>query len=176
MSLPILTGARDWPSVLLARVADLEADPADIDRAEGLGAWKAYRDAVSDLSPDAVIRIVSESGLRGRGGGAYPAGRKWRDCASAAERGGSSSRTASRRTLAPRWTARSWSADPHAVIEGAAIAAWAVRAEEVIVVVRASAVTAAERLRAAIAAAVERGYIGDAPAVTGRPLRVRCAS
>ena len=62
--------------------------------------------------------------------------------------------------------------DPHAVIEGVAIAAWAVRAEEAIVVVRASAVTAAERLRAAIAAAEERGYIGDAPAVTGRPLRV----
>ena len=172
MSLPILTGARDWPSVLLARVADLEAAPADIDRAEGLGAWKAYRDAVSDLSPDAVIRIVSESGLRGRGGGAYPAGRKWRDCASAPERrrvvvaNGFEADPGAQvdRTLMER--------DPHAVIEGAAIAAWAVRAEEVIVVVRASAVTAAERLRAAIAAAVERGYVGDAPAVTGRPLRV----
>jgi NADH-quinone oxidoreductase subunit F len=172
MSLPILAGARDWPSVLLARVADLEAEPASIERAEGLGAWKAYRDAVSDLSPDAVIRIVSESGLRGRGGGAYPSGRKWRDCASQPERrryvvaNGFEADPGAQadRTLMER--------DPHAVIEGLAIAAWAVRAEEAIVVVRASALTAAERLRAAIAAAEERGYIGAAPEVTGRALRV----
>jgi NADH-quinone oxidoreductase subunit F len=86
MSLPILAAARDWPSILLARASELESDPADIARAEGLGAWKAYRDAVSDLSPDAIIRIVSESGLRGRGGGGFPAGRKWRDTATATER------------------------------------------------------------------------------------------
>jgi NADH:ubiquinone oxidoreductase subunit F (NADH-binding) len=172
MSLPILAAARDWPSVLLARVADLEADPADIELATSLGAWKAYRDAVSDLSPDAVIRIVTESGLRGRGGAGYPAGRKWRDCATATERrrvvvaNGFEADPGAQvdRTLMER--------DPHAVIEGLAIAAWAVRAEEAIVVVRSSAVTAAERLRAAIAAAEVRGYIGADPSVTGRPLRV----
>ena len=172
MSLPLLAAARDWPSILLARAADLESDPTDIERATSLGAWKAYRDAVSDLSPDAVIRIITESGLRGRGGGGFPACRKWRDTATATERrrvvvaNGFEADPGAQvdRTLMER--------DPHAVIEGLAIAAWAVRAEEAIVVVRASATTAAERLRAAIAAADERGYVGTAPAVTGRPLTV----
>jgi len=62
--------------------------------------------------------------------------------------------------------------DPHAVVEGVAIAAWAVRAEAAIIAVRASARTAAARLRRAIAEAEARGYIGPEAAATGRPLRI----
>ena len=62
--------------------------------------------------------------------------------------------------------------DPHAVVEGVAIAAWAVRAECAIIVVRTVCGTAAARLREAIAAAESRGYIGAEAAETGRPLRI----
>ena len=170
MSLPILTGAPDWPSVLLARAA--EAEVADIDSAEAGGAWAAYRKAVGELTPDAVISMISESGLRGRGGAGYPSGSKWRDCAAQPE--------ARRYVVANGFEADPGAQldralmerDPHAVVEGVAIAAWAVRAESAIIAVSGSAPHAAERLQVAIDEAEERGYIGAAPAETGRPLAV----
>jgi NADH-quinone oxidoreductase subunit F len=170
MSMPILAGARGWPSVLLARA---EVDPeAGIGAAEAEGAWEAYRSAVASLTPDAVISMVSESGLRGGGGAGFPTGRKWRDCASqpVAERtvvaNGFEADPGARvdRTLMER--------DPHAVVEGVALAAWAVRADRAVIAVRASAATAVARLRRAISEAEERGYLGLEPAATGRPLRV----
>jgi NADH-quinone oxidoreductase subunit F len=171
MSLPILTGPRDWPSVLLARAGQVDPE-SGIEAAEDAGAWEAYRSAVSDLTPDAVISIVSESGLTGRGGAGFPTGRKWRDCADA---------PASERTVVANGFEADPGAqvdralmelDPHAVVEGVAIAAWAVRADSAIIAVRASAVTAAARLRAAIAAAEARGYVGAGARRTGGPLRV----
>ena len=170
MSLPILAGARGWPSVLLARAG--EGELVDIAAAERGGAWSAYRKALSELTPDAVIRIVSESGLRGRGGGGYATGSKWRDCASQGE--------TRRYVVANGFEADPGAQidrvlmqrDPHAIIEGVAIAAWAVRAESATIAVASSAVDAAERLRVAIDEAEERGYIGPHPSETGRPLQV----
>ena len=69
MSLPILKGSAAWPQVLLARAAD--GDLADIAAAEAAGAWKAYQRAVGELSPEAVIHTVTESGLRGLGGAGH---------------------------------------------------------------------------------------------------------
>ena len=158
MSLPILTGAADWPSVLLARAG---VDPtAGIEAAEKAGAWEAYRKAVAELTPDAVISMISESGLRGRGGAGYPTGSKWRDCASQPE--------PVRYVVANGFEADPGAqidrplmeVDPHAVVEGVAIAAWAVGARSAIIAVSTSAPVAAERLRAAIDEAEERGYIG----------------
>jgi NADH:ubiquinone oxidoreductase subunit F (NADH-binding) len=171
MSLPVLAGARDWPAVLLARAAEMDPE-AGIAAAEAAGAWEAYRSAVSSLTPDAVISMVSESGLRGRGGGGFATGRKWRDCASQAVRqryvvaNGFEADPGAQadRTLMER--------DPHAIVEGVAIAAWAVRAESAIIAVRASALTAAARLRQAIAEAEARGYIGPEAVETGRPMRI----
>ncbi len=170
MSLPILKGAHDWPSVLLARSG--QAEVADIEAAEEGGAWRAYRKAVSELTPDAVIRMISESGLRGRGGAGYPTGSKWRDCASQTE--------TRRHVVANGFEADPGAQvdrvlmerDPHAVVEGVAIAAWAVRAGSAVIAVASSAPQAAERLRIAIDEAEERGYIGPAPSETGRPLTV----
>jgi len=168
MSLPILAGLRDWPSVLLAR-ADVEPG---IEAAEKAGAWAAYRNAVESLTPDAVISMISESGLRGRGGAGYATGSKWRDCAAQPE--------PRRHVVANGFEAdpgaqidRSlMERDPHAVIEGVTIAAWAVRAESAIIAVSASAPGAAEALRAAIDEAEEAGYIGTEATETGRPLGI----
>jgi NADH-quinone oxidoreductase subunit F len=168
MSLPLLQGLSDWPSVLLARA---EVEPG-IAAAEKAGAWGAYRNAVESLTPDAVISMISESGLRGRGGAGYPAGAKWRDCASQpdprryvvangfeADPGAQIDRSLMER-------------DPHAVVEGVAIAAWAVRAESAIIAVSASAPAAADVLRSAIEEAEEAGYIGSEATRTGRPLTI----
>jgi NADH-quinone oxidoreductase subunit F len=180
MSLPILPGARGWPSVLLERAAALEPDagtspadaPADLEAAEAAGAWQAYRDAVGSLTPDAVISMVTESGLRGRGGAGFPTGRKWRDCASQPSRRRSVVANGFEADPGAQVDRVLMERDPHAVVEGVALAAWAVRAEDAVIAVRASATTAAARLRGAVAAAEARGYIGPEASETGRPLRI----
>jgi NADH:ubiquinone oxidoreductase subunit F (NADH-binding) len=169
MSLPILQGPSDWPSVLLARNLDRTDG---FEAAQSAGAWKAYRKAVETLTPDAVISMISESGLRGRGGSDYPTGSKWRDCASQpgsrryvvangfeADPGAQVDRTLMER-------------DPHAVVEGVAIAAWAVRAESAIITVSSSAPEAAARLRSAIEDAEAAGYVGPDATLSGRPLDI----
>lgn len=158
MSLPILKSAKDWPQVLLARAADAEV--ADIAEAEAGGAWTAFKRATGELSPEAVIHTVTESGLRGLGGAGYPTGAKWRDCVSQpnpvhyvvangfeADPGAQLDRSLMER-------------DPHLVVEGVALTAWAVGAESAIIAVSSAAPVAAERLRTAIEEATEAGYIG----------------
>ncbi len=159
MSLPILQGGLDWPSVLLERAGQVDPE-AGIEAAEAAGAWEAHGSAVTNLSPEALIALVSESGLRGRGGAGFLTGRKWRDCASQpvqqryvvangfeADPGAQVDRTL-------------MELDPHAIVEGVALAAFAVRAQEAIIAVRASAATAVARLRRAIAEAEARGHVG----------------
>ena len=153
MSLPILTGARDWPAVLLAP-GSASGGEAGTGAPAPAGAWEAYRERRHE--PDARRGHQHRQRVgaaRPAAAPASPPARKWRDCAS--QPSGSAYVVANGfeadpgaqvdRTLMER--------DPHAVVEGVAIAAWAVRAESAIIVVRASAVTAAARLRAAIAAA-----------------------
>jgi NADH-quinone oxidoreductase subunit F len=171
VSLPILPQRDGWSSVLLERASTVDPE-AGIDAAEAAGAWQAYRTAVADLSPEAVIALVSESGLRGRGGAGFPAGRKWRDCAEQpagqryvvangfeADPGAQADRTL-------------MELDPHAVVEGVALAAFAVRADEALIAVRSSATTAAGRLRRAIAEAEARGHIGPGSGRSRRGLHV----
>ena len=168
MSLPILSGAKDWPAVLLARAAETEI--VDIAAAEAGGAWVAFQRAVDELSPEAVLHTINESGLRGRGGAGYPTGAKWRDCLTQpdpvhyvvangfeADPGAQIDRTLMQR-------------DPHAVVEGVAIAAWVVGAEGAIIAVSANAPVAAERLRTAIDEAEDQGYIGRSS--SGRSLEI----
>jgi NADH:ubiquinone oxidoreductase subunit F (NADH-binding) len=163
-----------WPSILLARAGayDPSLDRADFATAEQHGAWTAWRRAVSTMTPEQVIRVVTDSGLRGHGGGAYPTGRKWLDCRSAQSRGTERFVVANGFEADPgaQLDRTLMESDPHGVVEGVALAAWAVGAERAIIVVSADATTAANRLRAAIAAAEDAGYIGQTIAGTGEQL------
>jgi len=156
----ILTGRHGWPSVLLARSATLAGD-ATTDAAEAAGAWSAWKKAVAGIAPEALIGIVDKSGLRGRGGAGFPTGRKWRVAAGThagqryvvangfeADPGAQTDRLLMER-------------DPHAVVEGVALAAYAVGATQAIIVVNGGYGTAATRLRAVIAGAEAKGYLGD---------------
>jgi len=179
MSLPILSGVGGWPSVLLARAARGGAAAAttatsatSAEQTPEDAPWNAYRSAVTSLTPDAVISVISEAGLRGAGGAGFPAGRKWRDVAAQpsgqryvvahgfeADPGAQVDRTLMEQ-------------DPQAILEGVAIAAWAVRAESAVIALRAGATTAAQRMRRAIADAEAQGFLGSHPSETGRPLQV----
>jgi NADH:ubiquinone oxidoreductase subunit F (NADH-binding) len=159
-----------WPRILLDR-ADA-ADPLDLDAAVRDGAFEGLRKAVHELGPTATIAVVAASALRGRGGGGFPTGEKWRTAAShEADRryvvaNGYEADPATRtdRTLMER--------APYRVIEGAAIAAWAIGAAEAIVAVRADATEVIRALEAAIGEAESAGFIGPDALATGRELAV----
>ena len=154
----LLKTPKEWPRILLARAG--APDPTDLDAATKAGAFDALRASIRDLGATATIATVAASGLRGRGGAGFPAADKWRLAAStdAPRRSvvvngyGADPASGTDRFLLER--------DPFAVIEGAAIAAFAIGASDVIVAVRADATDAIRRLEAAARAAEEAGFVG----------------
>ena len=147
-----------WPKILLERAG--APDPTDLDAATRTGAFDGLRRVLRDLGGTATIATIASAGLRGRGGGGFPAAVKWRTAAGTdAPRRfvvvngyGADPATGTDRFLVER--------DPFAVIEGAAIAAFAIGASEVIIAVRTDATEAIGRLWAAIGSAQEAGFIG----------------
>jgi len=159
-----------WPAILLARRD--EADPTDLAAAVRAGAFGGLTRAVRELGPAATIGLIEEAKLRGRGGGGHLAAEKWRVAARTPAKaryvvangyGADPGSTTDRALL---------ETDPYAVIEGAAIAAFAIGAEEVHVAVRATATDAIGRLEAAIVASLEAGFIGDDALESGRRVEV----
>jgi len=137
-------------------------DPGCIDDALAAGAYQQLQRVLQQNNPAAVIELVRTSGLRGRGGAGYPTGLKW---ATVAAMPGDSKVVVCNadegdpgafmdRTL--------MEGDPHTLLEGMAIAAFAVGAAQGFIYVRAEYPLAIERLRTAIAAAEERGWLGTA--------------
>ena len=122
------------------------------------------------LGPGATIQEVILSGLRGRGGGGFPTGRKWQSVrdAAAAGGGGGAERTfvvcngaeGEPATFKDRALVR---ANPYAVVEGVAIAAFAVGAEAAYIGTKASFAPECERLAAAVDEMTAAGLIGDVP-------------
>src|SRR4029079_6157421 len=158
---PVLKTPVAWPTILLERVDRTDStDPTDLDAATRAGASAALRVVFRNFGAPATPAMISGSGLRGRGGAGFPAAVKWRTAATtdAARRHvvingyGADPATGTDRFLLER--------DPYAVIEGAAIAAFAIGANDVILAVRADATEAIRRLEAAIGAAEDAGYIG----------------
>jgi NADH-quinone oxidoreductase subunit F len=142
---------------LLARVGRI--DPSSLDEYRAAGGYSALRRAL-DIGPGAVTREVQDSGLQGRGGAAFPTGRKWQDVASAAVRphylvanaDESEPGTFSNRVIMEE--------DPFSLIEAMTIAGYAVGAEQGYIYVRGEYPLAAARLRNAIETARRRGFLG----------------
>ncbi len=158
-----------FPRLLLPAV--LPADPLDVDAAVEAGAFAALRIAVEDLKADGVIDALTESGMRGRGGGGHPIGDKWRACAraeAAAPPAYAADGAAERYVVVNAYQSDPavttdrvlLEKNPYAVIEGAAIAAFTVGASEVVVAIRAEATDTIRAVEAAVAAAEAAGYIG----------------
>ncbi len=135
-------------------------DPEDINEYVARDGYQALAKCLTELTPDEVIKIVSDSGLRGRGGGGFPTGRKWALCApnkadqkyvvcNADE--GDPGAFMDRSVL---------EGDPHALIESMAIAGYAVGATQGYVYVRAEYPIAVTRLQKAIIDARANGLLG----------------
>ncbi|MBQ3016054.1 MAG: 4Fe-4S binding protein [Clostridia bacterium] len=135
-------------------------DPDNIDEYIAMDGYAALGKALTEMTPEEVIKVVSDSGLRGRGGGGFPTGRKWALCApnkadqkyvvcNADE--GDPGAFMDRSIL---------EGDPHAVIEAMAICGYAVGATKGYVYVRAEYPIAVTRLQHAIDQAKEYGLLG----------------
>ena len=166
----ILSSAKGWPSILLARAG--ASKPADLDDAIKAGAFEALRRSVRELGPEGTIAEVKASGLRGRGGAGHLTAAKWQAAAEteAKERYvvangyGADPATSTDRTLLET--------DPYAVIEGVAIAAFTIGAETGYISVRASATQAIKGLETAIEAATARNFIGEDALGSGRRVEI----
>jgi NADH:ubiquinone oxidoreductase subunit F (NADH-binding)/(2Fe-2S) ferredoxin len=140
-------------------------DPQDIRDAIRRGAYRSIRKLlVEKTDAESVIQTLIRSGLRGRGGGGFPTGVKWQTCREAAlERGLTPCVVCNGDEGDPgAFMDRSIvEADPHAVIEGMLIAAWALGALEGYIYLRREYPLALARLYKALDQAREWGLLGD---------------
>lgn len=162
----------EWPRVLLGRVDAIASDPSDLDAAVRAGAFAGLRRAVRDLGATGTIATVAGSGLRGRGGAGFPTGEKWRAAAA---------QPATQRYViangygadpAVRTDHALLASDPWSVIEGLAIAAYAIGATEAILAVRGEETALVTMLEGAVLAAEEAGFLGDDAAGSGHRVNV----
>ena len=126
-----------------------------------IGGYTAMEKALFEMTQQEILDEIDLSNLRGRGGGGFPTGRKWKSCA--------------RQKETPRYIVCNgdegdpgafmdravMEGDPHRLIEGMIIAGIAIGSEEGYIYVRAEYPLAVERLRLAIGEAEEAGLLGD---------------
>ena len=131
-----------------------------IEEAISVRGYEALANILKQNDPDAVIQEIIDSGLRGRGGGGFPTGMKWKF--TAANKGGKSYVVCNGDEGDPgAFMDRSvMEGDPHKLLEGMAIAAFAIGADEGYIYVRAEYPLAIQRLRKAIKDAEEKNFLG----------------
>ncbi len=159
---PVITNAAEAACderLHLFRYAE-DTDQHKIETYEAHGGYAAWKKVVTGMSPETVTEEVKKSGLRGRGGAGFPAGVKWgfvpKDspkprylCCNADE---SEPGTCKDRVIMER--------DPHAVIEGMAIAAYAIGCHLMFIYIRGEFYHCHDRMEAAKEEAYAKGHLG----------------
>jgi NADH-quinone oxidoreductase subunit F len=140
----------------------LNEEPFDLDQYEHVGGYQAVRKALKELTPQEVQQVVKDSSLRGRGGAGFPTGMKW--------------------SFVPMGDDAPWRkylvvnademepgtfkdrlllvGDPHQMVEATIVSSYAIGADVAYIFLRGEYITAARRLRRAIAEAQDKGYLG----------------
>ena len=136
-------------------------NPEDIDAYIGAEGYTALKKAVCDLTPEQVIEIIKTSGLAGRGGAGFPTWFKW----NAARQSEGEEKylicNADEGDPGAFMDRAVIESDPHNLIEGMLIGAYAIGAKHAVVYVRAEYPLAIKRLKKAIEQAEEKGIIGN---------------
>ena len=136
-------------------------DAEHIEEYLAVDGYSALEKALFEMTPEEVVDVVLESNLRGRGGGGFQAGYKWKQVAKQEEKiryvvcngdEGDPGAFMDRSVM---------EGDPHKMLEGMMIAGYAVGAQEGYIYVRAEYPLAVSRLKTAIAQAEEAGLLGD---------------
>ncbi len=141
--------------------ANFELDPTSIEDYIRNGGYTALTKALKQMSPEQIIETITKSGLRGRGGAGFPAGVKWASCRKAdgelkyvicnADEGDPGA-YANRGLL---------ESNPHSIVEGMVIGAYAIGANEGYVYVRTEYPLAVDLMKKAVQDAREMGLLGD---------------
>ena len=146
--------------LVTGRLRDHSDDSWTMDRALATGAYDAAKRAVTEIAADDLIELVKSAGLRGRGGAGFPTGVKWSFVPKdvfpkyvVINHDEGEPCTFKDRELAEL--------DPHAVIEGIIIAAWANQANKAFIYCRGEFALGSRRLDNAIAEAYEKGFLGQ---------------
>ena len=137
-------------------------NPENIEEYIAVDGYQALGKVLTEMTPDDVIQTVLDSGLRGRGGGGFPTGLKWKFASG--NRGNVKKYVACNADEGDPGAFMDRSileGDPHAVIEAMAIAGYAIGADEGYVYVRAEYPIAIHRLEIAIKQAHEYGLLGE---------------
>jgi len=136
-------------------------DPESLEDYIAQGGYRALRRVLSDMTSAEVRDEISASGLRGRGGAGYPTGLKWTTVAKASGEKKYVICNADEGDPGAFMDRSVLESDPYRVLEGMAIAAFAVHANEGYIYCRAEYPLAVARLRTAIRLAQRAGYMGD---------------
>ena len=136
-------------------------NPEEIDEYIGTGGYEALGKVLTTMTPDDVINVLLQSGLRGRGGGGFPTGRKWQ-LAKDLVKGGQKYVACNADEGDPgAFMDRSiLEGDPHVVLEAMAIAGYTIGANQGYIYIRAEYPIAVGRLETAIKQAREYGLLG----------------
>jgi len=137
-----------------------EIDPGSIVEYIARDGYQAIQKSLFEMSPDEVIDVVYESGLRGRGGGGFSTGLKWRFARNASGDKKYIICNADEGDPGAFMDRSVLEGDPHSVLEGMIIAGFAIGADEAYIYVRAEYPKAIVRLQNAIKQCRERGYLG----------------
>ena len=136
-------------------------DPENIDEYLAYDGYKALEKVLTTMSQDDVIKVISDSGLRGRGGAGFPTGRKWQFAKASENEQKFVACNADEGDPGAFMDRSVLEGDPHTIVEAMAIAAYAIGANKGYVYVRAEYPIAVQRLQRAIDQAKEYGLLGE---------------
>ena len=150
--------------------------PISIEDYIATGGYSALAKALT-MEPEAIIEMVKLSGLRGRGGGGFPTGRKWETARNAEAEDGIRYVICNADEGDPgAYMDRSvLEANPHSVLEGMIIGSWAIGSHEGYMYVRAEYPLAVEHVNLALRQAEEYGFLGDNVLASGHGFRIKVA-
>jgi len=135
-------------------------NPEDIEEYIGVDGYEALGKVLSEYTPEQVIQVIKDSGLRGRGGGGFPTGLKWSFAAANQADQKYVACNADEGDPGAFMDRSILEGDPHVLIEAMAIAGYAIGASQGYVYVRAEYPIAVRRLQIAIDQAKEYGLLG----------------
>jgi NADH-quinone oxidoreductase subunit F len=160
----MIPSVRDFPRFGLERRVVMERcgriDPDDIYQYIALGGYSALAKALAS-TPAEIIHLIEASGLRGRGGAGFFTGRKWRLARAAEKREKTAICNADEGDPGAYVDRTILESDPHQLLEGLAICAYAVGADQAIVYVRAEYPLAVKTVKRAIDSARELSLMGS---------------
>jgi NADH:ubiquinone oxidoreductase subunit F (NADH-binding)/(2Fe-2S) ferredoxin/Pyruvate/2-oxoacid:ferredoxin oxidoreductase delta subunit len=136
-------------------------DPASLDDYLAAGGYQALQKVFQGMKPEAVIDAVERAGLRGRGGGGFPTGRKWRFCRQVPGEVKYIICNGDEGDPGAFMDRAVMEGDPHAVLEGMIIGGYAIGANQGFIYVRHEYPLAVKRLNLAIDQARDAGLLGE---------------